>query len=688
MIKEPHPGPSPDPAGSRQRARRGRALPCVALSACCVVASGAWAQSDVPDLPTQLPKNEELIVFQEIPSVFGASRYDQKVTEAPSSVTIVTADDIKRLGARTLVDVLRRVNGFFVSYDRNYNYLGFRGFNRPGDFNSKVLLLVDGHRLNDNIYDQAGLGTESLVDVDLVDRIEIIRGPSSSLYGTNAFFGVINVITKRGRDVQGVEVSGEAASFGSYRGRGTYGSKFASGVEVLLSGSYFESDGDDRLYFPEFDDPATNFGVAEDADDDRFPSGLLKFSYQGMTLQAGYVSREKGIPTASYGTAFNTDETRSTDERTYVDLGFRRHLDDDTELTARLYYDHFYYQGDYLYDVPSLVLNQDRSTSEWWGAEVKVDRLFLENHKVTGGLEFSDSFRQDLENSDEFPAASYLDVGESSQNWAVFLQDEFTIRDGLLLNAGVRYDEYDSFGGTVNPRLALIFNTEKTTYKALYGQAFRAPNAYERFYIGTGFKASGDLDPETIRTYELVAERNLGGRLRASAAAYYYRIHKLISQETDPSDGLLVFQNRDDIGARGLEVELDLEGQWPLGLDGRLSYAIQQTEDLELNRRLTNSPQHIAQLNLILPLVPRRFFMGVDFNYVSSRHTLAGNTVGGYTTTNLTLFSHHIVKGLEISGSIYNLFDREYEEPGSGEHVQDQLEQDGRTFWLKLKYGF
>jgi iron complex outermembrane receptor protein len=687
MAKELHLESPTRSNGDGPRSLTRGALARVALAGLWLASSDAWSQDDLPDLPNQ-STGEELIVFQEIPSVFGASRYDQKVTEAPSSVTIVTTDDIKRLGARNLSDVLRRVNGFFVTYDRNYNYLGFRGFNRPGDFNSKVLLLVDGHRLNDNIYDQAGIGTESLIDVDLIDRIEIIRGPSSSLYGTNAFFGVINVITKRGRDIQGAELSGEVGSFDSRRARATYGNKFANGLEVLASGSHFESDGDDSLYFPEFDDPATNFGVAENADDDAFPTGLLKLSYRGMLLQAGHVSREKGIPTASYGTAFNTDETRSTDERTYFDLSFKRHVSDDTELMGRIYYDHFYYQGDYLYDVPSLVLNRDRSTSEWWGAELKVDRVFRENHKVTGGVEFSDSFRQDLENADDSPAVSYLDVSESSDNWAVFLQDEFTIRDGLLLNAGVRYDEYDSFGGTINPRLALIFNTEKSTFKALYGQAFRAPNAYERFYIGTGFKASEDLDPETIRTYELVAERNLGGLLRASVAGYYYRIDNLISQETDPSDGLLVFQNKNEIGARGLELELDLEGQWPLGLDGRVSYAIQQTEDLELNQRLTNSPQHIAKLNLVLPVLPRKLFLALDLNHVSSRETLGGNRAEGYTTTNLALFNQRIIEGLEISASVHNLFDHEYEDPGSGEHLQDTIEQDGRTFWLKLKYGF
>src|SRR5215467_3726088 len=116
----------------------------------------AFAQIDLPVTP-ELQGGEKLLL-QEIPSVYGASKYEQKVTEAPSSVTIITSDEIKKYGYRTLADLLQGVNGFFVTNDRNYNYIGARGFNRPGDYNSRMLLLVDGHRLNDNIYDQAAIG--------------------------------------------------------------------------------------------------------------------------------------------------------------------------------------------------------------------------------------------------------------------------------------------------------------------------------------------------------------------------------------------------------------------------------------------------------------------------------------------------------------------------------------------------
>ncbi len=139
-------------------------------------------------------------------NVYTASKHLQSAREAPSSVTVITADEIQRYGYRTLADILQTVRGFFVTYDREYSSLGVRGFARPGDYNNRVLLLVDGHRLNDNIYDEAMLGTEFPVDLDLIQRIEIIRGPTSSLYGSNAVFAVVNVITKKGGDVKGLEL--------------------------------------------------------------------------------------------------------------------------------------------------------------------------------------------------------------------------------------------------------------------------------------------------------------------------------------------------------------------------------------------------------------------------------------------------------------------------------------------------
>ncbi len=168
----------------------------------------------------------------EVQRVFGASERLQPVTEAPSSVTIVTADEIARYGYRTLADILRSVRGFYVSNDRNYSYLGVRGFARPGDYNTRVLLLINGHRVNDNVYDQAAIGADFGVDVAMFDRVEIIRGPASSLYGTSAFFAVVNVITRRGASLNGISVDLDAGTLGTGIARVAGGRRFANGVDL------------------------------------------------------------------------------------------------------------------------------------------------------------------------------------------------------------------------------------------------------------------------------------------------------------------------------------------------------------------------------------------------------------------------------------------------------------------------
>src|SRR6266849_2400132 len=176
----------PRPAPRRERAARVGILITFLLSA-----ATALAQQGTKDLTeTSL---EDLANIQ----VYSASKHLQSVSEAPSSVTVITADEIQKYGYRTLADILRSVRGFDITYERNFSYAGVRGINRPETYNSRVLLLIDGHRINNNIYEQAMLGTEFPLDVDLIDRVEVISGPSSSLYGSNAFFAVINVITRK-----------------------------------------------------------------------------------------------------------------------------------------------------------------------------------------------------------------------------------------------------------------------------------------------------------------------------------------------------------------------------------------------------------------------------------------------------------------------------------------------------------
>src|SRR6202795_384689 len=198
--------------------------------------------------------------------VVGASERIQPVTEAPASVSFITAEEIARYGYRTLADILRGVRGMYVTDDRNFSFLGTRGFGNPGDYNSRVLLLVNGHRLNDNVYGQAEIGAEFGIDPALFERVEIIRGPASSLYGNSAFFAVVNVITKSGASLDGASLTLEDGSLGTRLARASAGKRLAGGLDVAVAGTYQQSDGVNQLYFPAFNAPGTNNGIAQGLD--------------------------------------------------------------------------------------------------------------------------------------------------------------------------------------------------------------------------------------------------------------------------------------------------------------------------------------------------------------------------------------------------------------------------------------
>ncbi len=652
-----------------------------------------YANSDQSS--TSVVSTEEMLLFQEIPSVYGASKYEQKVTEAPSSVSIITASEIEKYGYRTLADILQSVRGFHLTYDRNYSYVGIRGFCPPGDYNTRLLVLVDGHRLNDNVYDQALIGTEFPIDVSLLDRVEIVRGPASSLYGTNAFFGVVNLVTKRGRDIGGTQISGEIGSFRTYKGRITYGDRYANQLELLLSGSFYDSRGPRQLYYREFDDPSTNYGIAEKVDGDQYYNFFSRIGWGDITCKGAYHARKKQLPTGAWGTLFNDPRNETIDEVAFADVSYDHLFENGIYLKAQLSYDHFRYEGHYMYDLaeagdpPQVTMNKDLGIGDVLNAQVLARRQIFEKITLVVGTEYQHNFRQDQKSYYEEPFSELLDNKQESSAWALFGQADYHILDQLTLNLGVRYDHYTTFGGTTNPRAALIYAPFRTTtLKALYGQAFRRPNAYELYYSDSGLtaKANPSLRPERIRSYELVWEQCVGEHLRSVVAGYYYKVERLISQHLDPSDGLLMYKNLGEIEAKGMGLEL--EGKWPSGLEGRLSYSLQYADQRGSGRSLHNSPRSLVKANVIVPLIRERLFCGIEMRYTSKRLSLGGRKIDDFVVTSLTLYAQNLIKGVELSASVYNVFDEQYSDPGSGEHLQDTIAQDGRTFRVKLSYSF
>lgn len=309
-------------------------------------------------------------------------------------------------------------------------------------------------------------------------------------------------------------------------------------------------------------------------------------------------------PTAAYTTdeaviAFNDPRFVTLDERAFASLAFDHAFADGASLRTRFYYDQYRFDGQYPYEyvdpeIP-VTLNRDEVQSQSAGGEVQASRRFGGRHRVTAGAEVRRDFELDQKNFDVEPAAIYVDSRESGGFFGLYAQDEIRLAKQLILNAGIRYDEFSTFGGTLNPRLALIFEASPaTTLKVLYGQAFRAPNAYENFYASGINKRNPDLGPETIQASELVVEQRLGRNWRASASLFHNGIRDLIGYREDPADGLFFFDNLDRIVARGIEIEA--EAHWDSGLQGRASYSHTDARNTggDTDHHLSNSPEHLG----------------------------------------------------------------------------------------------
>lgn len=641
------------------------------------------AQADVAQLPL-----EQLMQME----VRTASRYLQSALEAPAAVSVVTAEDIRTFGYRNLAEILASMRGLYVSYDRSYHYLGMRGFSTPGDYNTRVLLLVDGVRFNDNLYDQAPVGTDFPIDIDLIERVEFVPGPSAAVYGANAFFGVLNIITREGRQPKGAQVSTELGSHGHARLRFTLGTVDAQGGDWLVSASRSTTRGDD-LYFPAYDTPGQNQGIAQGLDYDRSSSFFAKMRRSGVTLSLSHGERLKGLPTAAFSQVFNDRRSRVADSSTRLAAEYAGPWSPSLHFTARVHGGQYRYVGDYVYDYPPVTANRDTGRGRWVGSELQWVSTAFQRHKISFGVDYRRDLDTTQRNLDLAPEAHYLDTSSSGDVLGVYLQDEVALRPDLVLHAGLRWGKHSDSKGSLHPRLGLVYLVgPATALKLLYGTAYRPPNAYERDYrVETpgGVVGTSSLRSERIRTTELVLEHAPSGASRALLTVFQSRVSHLLAIGDAPQVDRLMFSNANSVGVDGMEAEFEQR----LGPDARLrlAYSWQRARDALTRETLANSPRHLlkAQWSSAIgsadasPWVRGR--VGVEAIAIGARNTLASR-LPAHAVANLTYSTR--LADTDVSFGVYNLFDRRFADPASFEIHGDSLAQDSRTWRLKLTYAF
>lgn len=612
----------------------------------------------------------EQLLAQEITT---ASKIARQISDAPSAVSIVTAEDIKTYGYRTLAEILSSMRGLNITNDRAYDFLGGRGYSSPGDYSGRIMLLIDGIQMNDNVYNQSYLGNDGIVDTELIERVEYVSGPGSVTYGNNAFFGIINVITKNGAHFDGTELALSSGSYHTRKARLTYGKRLENNIDLLVSASGLNSEGQ-SFHFPAFNDgdPAHQNGVSHNQDAQHNQRLFAKIQGNNWLLSSGYSHRGKEIPTAPYGTDFNRQYLYD-DTSKFISGQYHTDLSEHLKLSLQTDYSDYFYQGKSYYSGAQW---RENSTGRKWGTEAKFVGNWFTYHQLLFGI----AYRDDYERKIGTPAVS-SDRGR--QSTSLYLQDEITLQSNLWLNLGARYDYYTDDGDSVSPRIALIYEPVPSyTLRLSHSVAHRTPTAFEKYYAdGSTQTPNENLKMEGVAATELVIERRWGNRSRVLATIYEQSTDNMIS--STPYDAIQYF-NTKSTHTNGIELELEHHAQKNVHI--RTSYAYQNSRDAE-GDWAANSPHHLAKLNLSAPLFLSSLRAGLEVQAVSRRNSVLNTKASGYALSNLTVSANQILPNLDAALTVRNLFDKRYDHIAPDYNTPiSVIEQDGRNLWLQLTY--
>lgn len=559
-----------------------------ALASALVHTAAAAAPEDDADLAALLRQE-----------VQGPSRYAQSLLDAPAAVSVFGQQESAQLGHVTVADMLARMPGIWLGSSRVYSNVGVRGFNRPGDYNARLLVAIDGFRVNDAIYDQALPAFEFPLVAAWVKRLELVHGPGSSVYGGNALFGVVNLVTLDGADAPGLRVDASVGSFGERSAGLRYGNAALGGGDLFVGMHLQRSRGED-LELP-------GLGRIEGLDGLSYAAGFLKYRRGPWRLSAASMVRSKAIPTAPYGTEPGAAGTDFRDQYVYGEIAWDEPWGGASEWrrSLRLALARIGFNGRYVYageDAGATLINRDEAHAGWLGLEGRAHWRGWLNHELMLGFDARIAPHGVQRNFDEDPYRVLLDSREPVRSAGLFAQDLWQLSERVQLTTGLRVDKVRGADLQWSPRLALVWRPrQQESVKLMAGRAFRAANLTERFYSDGGLsqEANPGLRPETVGTFELAWERALGPDLSLSLNAYTTRMRDTV--EFVPlagQDGIGRYENQSRLRSRG--VDLGLEQRRASGWQWRVNLSLNSTRDHE--RRLSNSPRWLAKGHLIAPL--------------------------------------------------------------------------------------
>lgn len=673
-------------------------------------------------------ENELALIYGAKPLVSIATGSEIELRRAPSVASVITAEDIKSMGAKDLDEVLETVPGFHVSrsainYASMYQIRGIVGTTS----NPQVLMLQNDIPINSIYRGDKGKSWGGL-SLENVARIEIIRGPGSALYGADAFSGVINIITKTAANAPGTEFGARAGSFNSKDAWIQHGEKLSEVMDVTAYLHLGRTDGfkeivtadAGRLRAATLAPGPVNTGF--DAIDAHIDFGYDKWRLRGDYKQRNNVGTGAGISSAL--DPIGTDNN----ERISADLSWK-----DPQFSQ---YWGLNFTGSYLHLVeaannynmypPGAVFpggvfpNGVLGSPARWERQMRMSGYAtysgFTDHSLRIGMGHEDLNMYKVRTVKNFllsaagaPTPDLAFNGGAVVDYStrqphqlphrrlndyLYAQDEWSFARDWTLTAGVRHDRYSDFGGTTNPRLAMVWDAAyNLTAKLLYGKAFRAPALLEQYGINPVANGNPNLKPETIETVEAAIAWQATMNTQVNLNLFRYNMKDTIRTVANPVAGTgSTFQNTGAQHGDGMELETVWDASGKLRFTG--SYAWQRSIDASTNRNVGYAPRHNINLRGDYQ-VASGWLLAPQINWVADRKRPSGDTrpqVPDYTTFDLTLRTSRSVKQWDFSASVRNLFNATVIEPSqSGTTpltvpIPNDLPMAPRSLWLQASY--
>ena len=654
-----------------------------------------------------------------------ATRHETPVGKAPSIVTVITAEEIKNLGYRTLVEVLRTVPGFEIKKGGN---VGTTLPNARGlHFAGQIRLMLDGHLVNNPFRGEAFANFDNF-PVENIKRIEIIRGPGSAVYGENAFSAVINIVTFDAKDINGCKVSSGYGSFDTYEENVVFGESYGK-VDISGMAHYRQTTGFDGIVESDFqtitdESLAPLFPPASEApgpvqDWEQEYDLNLKMVYKDFYVEGFYMNKNRG-PFIGIQSALN-DESDVENNYVFVEAGYKKTLNEKFSLKPKVYYDQFDInllfealpegatipnESGVLKPHPDGFISNNGVIEKVVGTEIPFDYEVFDGNVITLGLEYRLINQTSVRNSSNFDPVT-LDPLEGMQDFSdtypfikevtrriesVYLQDTWDITNTINLTLGIRYDHYSDFGGALSPRAGLTWAFMKNaSLKLLYGEAFRAPSFQEMYTTNQpAVQGNPDLDPETIRTYEAGLSYQFNKYVTSSINYFYNDVKDLIGLRViDIERNTRRFENEKSAHVQGIEMETKVN----IMKDNYIfmNYTFQNPEDDDGND-LPFVAQHTGNFGVNV-----HYWKYINTNlstFVSGRRSRdktdereTRDDLPAYALFNLSIIGKEFFKTMEVQGTVFNLLDKDYSDPG-GVSIPEDLPRPGRTFFVGLSYQF